>query len=147
MMESVDKRQWKKQLEQSKVMEGRNMAGASNRNEGSRTNKEKRTATAPAAEVTPQTIQSERLSGMDCRKWWQEIPDDHPIKASIKRAQVEWAIRMPVFCIREYEGCLRAMIETYDRTSQRSTFQYLGRDLVVSFKAANFTRVFGIPGP
>ena len=51
------------------------------------------------------------------------------------------------FLHRAYEGCLRAMIETYGRTSRRSTFQYLGRDLVVSFRAADFTRVFGIPGP
>ena len=58
---------------------------------------------------------------------------------------MEWAIRMPFFCIQEYEGFLRAMIETYGRGSRKSTFQYLGKDLVVSFKAANFTRVFGIP--
>ena len=51
------------------------------------------------------------------------------------------------FCIREYEGCLCAMIKTYGRASRKSTFQYLDRDMVVSFKAADFTRVFGIPGP
>ena len=76
---------------------------------------------------------------MDLLKWWQETPDDHPIKASIRRAQVEWAIQMPTFCIRDNEGCLRAMIETYGKTYQRSTIQYLGRDLVVSFKATDFT--------
>ena len=124
------------------------MAGVGNQNEGLSSSKEKCMATTPKkAEATPQTIQFEGLSGMDCQKWWQETPDDHPIKASIKRAQVEWAIRMPVFCIRDYEGCLRAMIETYGRASRRSTFQYLDRDLVVSFKAADFTRVFGIRGP
>ena len=53
---------------------------------------------------------------------------------------------MPVFCIRDYEGFLRIMIETYDRFSRSSTFKYLGCKLTVSFKPANFTRVFGVPG-
>ena len=56
-MESVGKRQWKKQLAQSKVGEGKNMAGVGNQNEGLSSSREKRTATAPvAAEVMPQTI-------------------------------------------------------------------------------------------
>ena len=102
--------------------------------------------TLATTEITPQTIQFEGLSGMDCRKWWQETPDTHPVKASIRRAQVEWAIRMPIFCIRDYKGFLRTMIETYGRSSWRSTFEYLDRDLVVSFKPTDFTRVFGILG-
>ncbi len=146
-MESAGKWQWQKQLAQAKLEEARSMASIGNLNEGSSSSKEKRKAVAPAAaEVTPQTIQFEGLNGTDCQKWWQETPDDHPVKASIRRAQVEWAIQMPIFCIRDYEGYLRTMIETYGRASRRSTFQYLGRNLVVSFKAADFTRVFGIPG-
>ena len=54
---------------------------------------------------------------------------------------------MTDFCIQDYEGFLRTMIKTYGRASRKSTFPYLGRDLVVSFKAADFTRVFGILGP
>ena len=58
------------------------MAGEGNQNEASK----RKTTARPVAEVTPQTIQFEGLSGIDCRKWWQEIPGDHPIKASIRRA-------------------------------------------------------------
>ena len=35
----------------------------------------------------------------------------------------------------------------HDRVSQTSSFPYLGRDLVVSCKARDFLRVFGISGP
>lgn len=38
------------------------------------------------------------------------------------------------------------MIETYDRFSRSRTFSYLERDVVVLYKAADSTRVFGIPG-
>ena len=84
---------------------------------------------------------------MECRKWWQENTDNHMVKASIRRAQVEWAIRVLVFCIRDYEGFLRTMIEAYDRVSRTSSFPYLEKDLVVSYKAGDFMRVFGISGP
>ena len=53
---------------------------------------------------------------------------------------------MPVFCIRDFEGVLRAMIEAYDRHSRKSSIPYLGYDVVISFRATNFTRVFDIPG-
>lgn len=36
------------------------------------------------------------------------------------------------------------MIETYDRFSRTSLFTYLGGDLI-SFRAPDFTQVFGIP--
>ena len=84
---------------------------------------------------------------MDCRKWWQENANNHAVKASIGRAQVEWAIRMLMFCIQDYKGFLHTMITTYDKVSRTSSFPYLGRDLVVSYKAGDFTRVFGIPWP
>ena len=42
---------------------------------------------------------------------------------------------------------MRTMIETYDRVSRTNSFPYLGRDLVVSYKAADFTRGFSIPRP
>ena len=54
---------------------------------------------------------------------------------------------MPVFCIRDYEGFLHIMVDTYDGFSRTNLFLYLGRDLVISYKATNFTRVFGILGP
>ena len=68
------------------------------------------------------------------------------VKASIRKAQVEWVVQMPVFCIRDYEGFLRIMIETYDRFSRSSTFKYLGCKLIVSFRRADFTWVFSILG-
>ena len=52
---------------------------------------------------------------------------------------------MSIFCIPDYEGFLHTMIDTYDRFSRTNSFSYLGRDLVISYKAADFTRVFGIP--
>ena len=39
---------------------------------------------------------------------------------------------------------MRTMVETYDGFSRTSSFSYLGRDLVISYKATYFTRVFGI---
>ena len=90
VMESAGKRKWKKQLEESEAQKSMNMSCAGNQNEGTSSSKQKRKPTTPtAAKITPQTIQFEELSGMDCKKWWQETPDDHPIKASIRRAQVE----------------------------------------------------------
>jgi hypothetical protein len=82
------------------------------------------------------------LNGAECRKWWQVSSDTHTTKASMRRAQVEWAIKMLVFCIGDYEGFLRTIIETYDRFSRTSTFSYLGRAVVVSYKAADFTSLW-----
>lgn len=96
--------------------------------------------------LTAQNVSFEGLNGAECRKWSQETPDNHLVKTSIRKAQVEWAIQMPVFCIRDYKGFLDTMIETYDRFYRNSLFTYLGHDLVISFRLANFTRVFGIPG-
>ena len=53
---------------------------------------------------------------------------------------------MLVFCIRDFEGVLRTMIEAYDRHSHKSLVPYLGYDLVISFWPTDFTRVFGILG-
>ena len=52
---------------------------------------------------------------------------------------------MPLFYIRDFEGVLRPMIEAYDRHSRKCSIPYLGYDIVVSFRPADFTRVFGIP--
>ena len=35
---------------------------------------------------TMQTITFEGLNGAECRKWWQETPDNHHVKASIRKA-------------------------------------------------------------
>ena len=83
---------------------------------------------------------------MDCRKWWEEQLDTHLVKESIRKAQVERVIRLPLFCIRDFEGVLRSMIKAYDRHSRRCSIPYLGHNLVISFRPADFTRVFGIPG-
>jgi hypothetical protein len=138
-MDSAGKRTWKKKLEEDSesndkmtkgmrtLPSGIKVAGMSSKKKG----KAQVQAQAPAAPVTPQNISFEGLNGAECRKWWQENPDTHQAKASMRRAQVEWAVKMPVFCIREYEGFLRTMIEAYDRFSRTSTFSYLGRNVVV----------------
>lgn len=64
---------------------------------------------------TTQNVAIEGLNGAECWKWWQETLDNHHVKANIRKAQVEWVIQMPVFCIRDYEGFLCIMIEMYDR--------------------------------
>ena len=51
---------------------------------------------------TVQNVSFEGLNGAECNKWWQETPDNHLVKASIRKAQVEWVIQMHVFCIRDY---------------------------------------------
>ena len=68
------------------------------------------------------------------------------VKASIRKSQVEWAIRMPLFCIQDFESVLRSMIEAYDRHSRRCSIPYLGHNIMVSFRPTDFARVFGIPG-
>ena len=40
----------------------------------------------------PQNVAFEGLTGLECRKWWNENLDDDLVKASIRKAQVEWAI-------------------------------------------------------
>jgi hypothetical protein len=154
-MDSAGKRTWKRKLEEDKesteqIMKGTRtlQSGVKVAGMGSKKQKGKSQVqgSAPTVPVTAQNVAFEGLNGTECRKWWQENPDNHPAKASMRRAQVEWAVRMPVFCIREYEGFLRTMIEAYDRFSRTSTFSYLGKNVVISFRAADFTRVFGIPG-
>ena len=87
-MESTGKRKWKRALEESTAGKGMKMSTTRNQSEGTnRSNKQKHKAQAPAtAEITPQNIAFEGLSGMDYRKWWQETPNDHVVKASIRRA-------------------------------------------------------------
>ena len=89
--------------EESTTSKGMKMLSAGNRSGGtSSSNKKKGKAQAHApttTEITPQNIAFEELSEMECKKWWQENPNSHAVKASIRRAQVEWAIRMLVFCI------------------------------------------------
>lgn len=41
---------------------------------------------------------------------------------------------------------MRTMIAAFDHTTKKSTFQYMKHTVTVSFTAADFTRVFGIPG-
>lgn len=52
---------------------------------------------------------------------------------------------MPVFPIKKFEVPLRMMVDMFDATSKMSTFDYGDHRLKVSFIAADFTRVFGIP--
>ena len=146
-MESAGKRAWKKKLDEEMnknaktlpsgirvvggMYVGTSSAGASK--------KKKKQTKQPAELPTVQSITFEGLNGAECRKWWQETPDNHLVKASIRKAQAEWVVQMPVFCIRDYERFLRIMIETYDRFSRSSTFEYLGCKLTVSFRLADFT--------
>ena len=74
-------------------------------------------------------------------------PETDQIKQILIRAQVHWAIQLPIFSIRVFEPVLRTMIKTYSAQSSTSTFMYKEHQMTVSFKPRDFTRVFGIPGP
>ena len=69
-MESIGKRKWKRELEESIARKSMKMSTAGNQSEGTTSSsKPKRKAQAPAtAEITPQNIAFNGLSGMDCRK-------------------------------------------------------------------------------
>ena len=118
-MQSASKRAWRKQLEQKSTMNQNVQAGPSQaqpRGKDKGKHREK-LQNQQDVQITPQTVVFEGPNGGDCRKWWEEHPDTHLVKASIRKAQVEWAIRMPLFCIGDFEGVLRSMIEAYDRHS------------------------------
>ena len=128
VMHSAGKRAWKKKLEEDSTT-----TAAMNRNVktlpsgvhvagGISTGPSKKKANHPTQSTamdipTAQNVAFEGLNGAECRKWWQETPDNHLVKASIQKAQVERVIQMPIFCIRDYEGLLHIMIEMYDRFS------------------------------
>ena len=141
-------RAWRKQLDHDSAMSQDVQAGPFEAWPPRKDKGKQRAKVQNQTEVqtTSQNVAFEGLNGLDCRKWWNENPDTHLVKASIQKAQVEWAIWMPVFYIRDFEGILCIMIEAYDRHSHRSSVPYLGYDVVVSFRPADFTRVFGIPG-
>ena len=79
-------------------------------------------------------------------KVWQETPEADQIKQILVRAQVHWAIQLPIFSIRLFKLVLRTMIKTYNRHSRTSAFMYKKHQMTVSFNSRDFTRVFGIPG-
>ncbi len=64
----------------------------------------------------------------------------------LKKFEVHWAIQMPIFAIKDYEGFLHIMLETFDKHSRMTTVWYHKRNLTISFKAIEFTRVFGVLG-
>lgn len=53
---------------------------------------------------------------------------------------------MLVFCIKDFEVVLRAMIGTYDRHRHQFVFDYQHQRITVSFTTSEFRRVFGITG-
>ena len=100
-MESAGKRKrWKSQLaanmeKNSRVLEsGVRVAGPS----GSSTKKQK-----VREELTYLTVQFEGLNGSECQRWWQETPEADQIKKILVRAQVHWAMQLPIFSIRVFE--------------------------------------------
>ena len=108
-MEFAGKWAWKKRVEEefaaSATSKGMKMLPTGNGGVGTNSNSSKRKGKAQAhapvttSTITPHNIAFEGLTGMDYRKWWQENANNHTVKASIRRAQVEWAIRMHVFYI------------------------------------------------
>lgn len=103
-------------------------------------------STKDKEEVTTDNIVFEGLNGIDCRNWWAKTPHDNPIKKNFRQAQVHWAVQMLVFCIKDFEVVLCAMIDTYDRHRHQSVFDYQHQRITISFMASEFKRVFGIPG-
>ncbi|XP_057855203.2 uncharacterized protein LOC131064892 [Cryptomeria japonica] len=87
----------------------------------------------------------ESMTGSECRNWWEETPLDHVTKDSLRRAQVDHAIQMPTFNIKEFEPILRTMVSGYNPQERASVIQFQGCTVRVSFKPEDFRRVFGIP--
>ena len=53
---------------------------------------------------------------------------------------------MPFFCIRDYDGALQMLVDSFDRHAYMSNFEHLGYNLKITFSKEKFMRVFGIPG-
>lgn len=103
-------------------------------------------STKEKEELTVDNIVFEGLNGLDCRNWWTKTPHDDPIKKNVRQAQVHWAVQMPIFCIKDFEVVLCAMIGTYDRHLHQSVFDYQHQRITISFTTSEFRRVFGILG-
>lgn len=56
--------------------------------------------------VTVQTLTFKSVSGIECCTWWEETPDDHLVKASLRKVNVDKAIPMLVFNVRFFEPIL-----------------------------------------
>ena len=96
-MESAGKRkQWKSQLAANMEKNARVLASGI-RVVGSSSSSSKKQKVKE--ELTHLTVQFEGLNGSECRKWWQETPEVDQIKQILIRAQVHWAIQLPIFSI------------------------------------------------
>ena len=100
-MQSAKKRAWRKQLDQDSAMSQDVQVGPSEARPHEKDNGKQRAKVQnqPNVQTTPQNVAFEGLNGLDCRKWWNENPDTHLVEASIQKAQLECAIRMPLFYI------------------------------------------------
>lgn len=65
-------------------------------------------------------------------------------KESVRRAQVDHAIQMPTFNIKEFEPVLRTMVLGYNPQERALVIQFQGHTVQVSFKPKDFRQVFGI---
>lgn len=61
------------------------------------------------------------------------------MKESLRRAQVDHAMQMPTFNIKEFKP------SGYNPHEHASVIQFQGHTMQVSFKPEDFKRVFGIP--
>ena len=86
-MQSAGKRAWRKQLEPDSTMNQDVQAGPSQaRPRGKDKGKHRARVQNPDVQTTPRTVVFEGLNGWDYRKWWDEHPDTHLVKASIRKA-------------------------------------------------------------
>lgn len=65
-------------------------------------------------------------------------------KDSLRKAQVDHAIQMPTFSIKDFEPILRTMVPGYNPQERASVIQFQGCTVRVSFKLEDFRMVFGI---
>ena len=93
-MQSAGKRAWKKRLDawEKKLAMNKNTktlpSGVRVAGETSASSSKKKVKQAKQLTDLPtlQTITFKGLNGAKCRKWWQETPDKHHVKASIRKA-------------------------------------------------------------
>lgn len=92
-----------------------------------------------------ENVAFESVTGSECRTWWEETFPDHVIKDSLRKAQVDHAIQMPTFNIKDFEPVLWTMVSRYNPQERASIIQFQGCTIRVSFKPEDFKRVFGVP--
>lgn len=70
--------------------------------------------------ITAENVAFESVTGSECRTWWEETSPDHVIKESLRETQVDHAIQMSTFNIKDFEPVLWTMVCRDNRQGRAS---------------------------